>query len=75
LFAVLTFVETARSVVSFGLATFVSLYWIRRLGASAALGGTALTLELGGGVLGTLAGARIGPVRTVQLGNALPAPP
>jgi FSR family fosmidomycin resistance protein-like MFS transporter len=78
LFAVLTFVEIIRSVVSIGLATFVSLYWIRHLGASAALGGTALTLELGGGVLGTLAGvrigARIGPVRTVQLGNALLVP-
>ncbi len=78
LFAVLTFVEIVRSVVSFGLATFVSLYWIRHLGASTALGGTALTLELGGGVLGTLAGARsgarIGPVRTVQLGNALLVP-
>jgi FSR family fosmidomycin resistance protein-like MFS transporter len=47
-------------------------------GASTALGGTALTLELGGGVLGTLAGgrisARIGHVRTVQLGNALLVP-
>lgn len=78
LFAVLTCVEIVRSVVSFGVATFVSLYWIRHLGASTALGGTALTLELGGGVLGTLAGgrisARIGLVRTVQLGNALLVP-
>ena len=38
LFAVLTCVEIVRSVVSIGLATFVSLYWIRHLGASAALG-------------------------------------
>lgn len=56
LFAMLTCVEIVRSAVSFGIATFVSLYWIRHLGASTALGGTALTLELGGGVLGTLAG-------------------
>jgi hypothetical protein len=68
--AVLTFVEIVRSVVSFGLATFVSLYWIRHLRASAALGGIALTLEPGGEVLG----ARIGPVRTVQLDTALLVP-
>lgn len=74
LFAVLTGVEVVRSTISFGLNTFVSLYWIRHLGASSALGGTALTLELAGGVLGTVAGGRladrIGLVRTVQLGNA-----
>lgn len=52
--------------------------WIRHLGAPSALGGTALTLELAGGVLGTLLGGRIadriGLVRTVQLGNALLVP-
>jgi MFS transporter, FSR family, fosmidomycin resistance protein len=78
LFAALTCVEVIRSTVSFGINTFVSLYWIRHLGASSGLGGTALTLELAGGVLGTLAGGRIGDriglVRTVQLGNALLVP-
>ena len=78
LFAALTAVEVVRSSVSFGVNTFVSLYWIRELGASAALGGTALTLELAGGVLGTLAGGRIadriGLVATVRLGNALLVP-
>ena len=78
LFAALTGVEVIRSTVSFGVNTFVSLYWIRELGASSALGGTALTLELAGGVLGTLAGGRIGDriglVRTVQLGNVLLVP-
>jgi MFS transporter, FSR family, fosmidomycin resistance protein len=78
LFAALTCVEIVRSTISFGVNTFVSLYWIRHLGASSALGGLALTLELGGGVLGTLAGGRIadriGMVRTVQLGNALLLP-
>jgi FSR family fosmidomycin resistance protein-like MFS transporter len=79
LFATLTCVEVVRSTISFGINTFVSLYWIRHLGASSALGGVALTLELAGGVLGTLIGGRladrIGMVRTVQLGNAalLPA--
>lgn len=78
MFAVLTCVEVVRSTVSFGVNTFVALYWIRHLGASAGLGGVALTLELAGGVLGTLAGGRIGDriglVRTVQLGNALLIP-
>ena len=78
LFAALTGVEIIRSTVSFGVNTFVSLYWIRELGASSGLGGTALTLELAGGVLGTLVGGRIGDriglVRTVQLGNVLLIP-
>jgi FSR family fosmidomycin resistance protein-like MFS transporter len=78
LFAALTGVEVIRSTISFGVNTFVSLYWIRHLGGSSALGGIALTLELAGGVLGTLAGGRIagrlGLVRTVQLGNSLLLP-
>ena len=78
LFVALTGVEIIRSTVSFGVNTFVSLYWIRELGASSGLGGTALTLELAGGVLGTLVGGRIGDriglVRTVQLGNVLLIP-
>jgi FSR family fosmidomycin resistance protein-like MFS transporter len=78
LFAALTCVEVIRSTVSLGISTFISLYWISHLGASSALGGGALTLELGGGVLGTLLGGRIGDrvglVRTVQLGNALLLP-
>lgn len=78
LFAVLTCVEVTRSTISFGVNTFVALYWIAHLDASVALGGAALTLKLGGGVLGTLAGGRIadriGMVRTIQLGNLLLAP-
>ncbi len=78
LFAALTCVEVIRSTIFFGVNTFVSLYWIRHLGGSSALGGLALTLELAGGVLGTLAGGRIadrlGLVRTVQLGNGLLLP-
>ncbi|GAB2734107.1 MFS transporter [Kitasatospora kifunensis] len=77
-FAALTGVEIVRSTISTGLNTFVSLYWIRNLGASSAFGGLALTLELGGGVVGTLLGGRIadrvGMVRTVQIGNAAMLP-
>ncbi|MFJ9931149.1 MFS transporter [Streptomyces misionensis] len=78
LFAALTAVEVVRSTVSTGLNTFISLYWIRHLAASSGLGGTALALELGGGVLGTLLGGRLadrmGMVRTVQIGNAAMLP-
>ncbi|MGW4339038.1 MFS transporter [Rhodococcus koreensis] len=78
LFAALTCVEIVRSIVSFGVNTFIALYWIDSLGASGSLGGVALTLVLGGGVMGTLLGGRIadriGLVRTVQLGNALLLP-
>jgi MFS transporter, FSR family, fosmidomycin resistance protein len=78
LFATLTCVEVVRSTVSFGVNTFVALYWIRHLGASSSLGGIALSLELGGGVAGTIIGGRIGDriglVRTVRLGNALLVP-
>jgi FSR family fosmidomycin resistance protein-like MFS transporter len=70
---VLTATEVVRSGLATGINTFVSLYWIRHLGASSGVGGLALTLELGGGVAGTLLGGRIadrvGLVRTVQLGN------
>jgi len=78
MFALLIAVEVTRSCISFGVNTFVSLYWIRHLGASSALGGAALTLELAGGIFGTLLGGRIsdriGQTRTVQLGNALLIP-
>jgi len=78
LFAALTGAEVIRSTISFGITTFVALYWIRHLGGSSALGGTALTLNLAGGVLGTLAGGRIadriGMVHTIQLGNTLLLP-
>jgi hypothetical protein len=78
MFALLTAVELTRSCISFGVNTFVALYWINHLGASRGLGGAALTLELAGGFFGTLIGGRIsdrfGPTRTVQLGNCLLIP-
>ena len=78
MFGLLIAVEVARSCISFGINTFVALYWIKELGASSALGGTALTLGLAGGICGTLLGGRIadriGLTRTVQLGNVLLLP-
>ncbi|MFF1868899.1 MFS transporter [Kitasatospora herbaricolor] len=77
-FLLLTAVEVVRSVVFFGVSTFVTLYWLRDLHASRVLGGVALTCFLGGGVVGTLGGGRIadriGLVRTVRLGTALTVP-
>ncbi|HEX7827046.1 MAG TPA: MFS transporter, partial [Mycobacterium sp.] len=78
MFGVLTAVEVVRSTIFIGIDTFVALYWIRHLGSSPGLGGTALTLVLVGGVVGTLLGGRlgdrIGMVRTVQIGNVLLVP-
>ncbi len=78
-FALLTVLEVGRSVVTFGMNTFIALYWIDQLGASRSTGGAALTAFLGGGVVGTLLGGRIadrlGSVRTIRIGSvaALPA--
>ena len=47
-------VVTLRSVVYFGLITFVALYYERVFGASKALGNTALTVMLAAGAVGTL---------------------
>ncbi|WP_299572210.1 MFS transporter [uncultured Williamsia sp.] len=77
-FVTLTGVEIVRSTVSFGISTFLALYFIHHLGTSVTTGGLALTLFLGGGIAGTVIGGRIadrfGAVRTVQIGGALIIP-
>ncbi|MEW1913539.1 MFS transporter [Kitasatospora sp. NPDC085895] len=77
-FLVLTGVEVARSVVFFGVSTFLELHWLRDLHASHALAGAALAGFLGGGVAGTLLGGRladrIGAVAAVRLGTAATVP-
>lgn len=77
-FLFLTAVEVVRSMIFFGVNTFIELYWLRHLHASHLLAGAALACFLGGGVGGTLGGGRladrIGMVRTVQLGTALAVP-
>ncbi|RDI52853.1 MFS transporter [Nocardia mexicana] len=77
-FAALTAVEIVRSVVYFGMNTFIALYWINHLGASQTLGGVALAAFLVGGVAGTLLGGRIadraGMLRTIQIGGLTAVP-
>jgi FSR family fosmidomycin resistance protein-like MFS transporter len=77
-FLVLTGVAVVRSMVFFGVSTFIELYWLRQLHASHALSGAALACFLAGGVTGTLGGGRladrIGMVRTAQLGTVLIVP-
>ncbi len=78
-FLLLTAVAVVRAIISFGLSTFLALYWINSLGGSRALGGAALTAFMAGGVAGTLLGGRladrIGTLRTIQIGSiaAIPA--
>ncbi|MGW4646623.1 MFS transporter [Kitasatospora sp. NPDC004289] len=77
-FLVLTAVAMVRSVVFFGVSTFLGLHWLRDLGATQTLAGVALACFLGGGVTGTLLGGRtadrLGLVRTVRLGTLLAVP-
>lgn len=77
-FLVLVGVEVIRSMVFFGVNTFIELYWIRNLHAGRGVAGLALAAFLVGGVLGTIAGGRIadrvGSVRTVQWGTAAMIP-
>ena len=77
-FALLTGVGIVRSIGSFGMNTFIAMYWISHLGASPGMGGAALACFLVGGVLGTLAGGRIGDrfglVRAAQWGGLVAIP-
>jgi FSR family fosmidomycin resistance protein-like MFS transporter len=58
-FGVLAAAITLRSVLFFGINTFLPLYWIDVLGQSAAAGGAILSLWLGSGVIGSLVGGRL----------------
>jgi len=58
-FARLTLAVVGRSIVFYGLNTFVPLYWIAVLDQSRAAGGYALTLLLLCGAMGTLIGGRL----------------
>jgi len=48
-----------RSIIFYGLITFIPLYWINVLHQSKAAGGTALTVLFSAGVLGNIIGGRL----------------
>jgi FSR family fosmidomycin resistance protein-like MFS transporter len=58
-FGLLTGAIMLRSVLFFGFNTFLPLYYVDVLGQSAAAGGTVLSVWLGSGVIGSLAGGRL----------------
>lgn len=77
-FLKLTAVVVVRSVLFFGLTSFLALYFIRQLGTSPAQGGTALTAFLVAGAAGTLLGGAVadrhGRLTAVRVGFALAVP-
>jgi len=71
-------VVVVRSILFFGLSSFLSLYFIRQLGASPGEGGVALTVFLAAGACGTFLGGwiadRSGPLVSIRIGFALAVP-
>lgn len=74
----LTSVVVVRSIMSFGLMSFLALYFIHGLGTSELVGGVALTVFLAAGATGTLLGGwladRFGPMISVRYGLAFTVP-
>ncbi len=74
----LTTIVVLRSIMFFGITSFVALYFIQHLGVSAGVGGAALTVFLFAGAGGTLFGGwladRSGRVRTIRIGFAAAVP-
>ena len=58
-FGLLTATVICRSIIFYGLSTFIPLYWIHILHRSRAAGGTALTIMFAAGVIGNLSGGRL----------------
>jgi len=58
-FGRLTAMMTFRSTIFYGMATFIPLYFVIELGASKALGNTALSVMLAAGAISTLIGGRL----------------
>jgi FSR family fosmidomycin resistance protein-like MFS transporter len=77
-FLLLTSVVVVRSIVFFGLTSFLALYFIRELGASPAFGGASLSVYLVAGGTGTLLGGwvadRRGRLTSIRLGFLLTTP-
>ena len=74
----LTAVVVVRSILFFGLSSFLALYFIGQLGASPGQGGVALTVFLVAGACGTLLGGwvadRSGRLVSIRIGFALAVP-
>lgn len=77
-FLTLTGVVIIRSILFFGVTSFLALYFIDRLGASHAVGGAALTVFLvagaGGTLLGGWMGDRFNPLVPIRVGFLLAIP-
>ncbi len=75
----LTSVIVVRSVMFFGLVSFLALYFIHGLRTSAAIGGVALTVFLLAGTVGTFLGGwvadRRGRLTSIRIGFAITIPP
>ncbi|MCU0584026.1 MAG: MFS transporter, partial [Syntrophales bacterium] len=73
-FAIVTGVVIIRSIIFYGLNTFIPLYWIHVYQQSTTAAGTALSIMFGAGVAGTLWGGRLadtyGHRRAVLIGYA-----
>lgn len=74
----LTSVVLVRSIVFFGLTSFLALYFIHDLGTEPVIGGAALTVFLVAGACGTLLGGwiadRFGPLVPIRYGFAFCIP-
>ncbi len=71
-FARLTITIIGRSVIFYGLNTFIPIYWINVLNQSKASGAMALTVFAGTGIIGNLLGGsladKIGPKKVMLIG-------
>ncbi len=71
-FSKLTVVVFCRSIIFYGLNTFLPLYWINIFQQSKAVGGTALTILFTVGAIGTLFGGRLadhfGYIKIIRIG-------
>lgn len=77
-FSRLTFNVIGRSIIFFGLNTFIPLYWITVLNQSKVSGGAALTVMSAAGVVGNILGGkladRFGHIRIMFIGFSLLIP-
>lgn len=58
-FLCVALVVVCRSIIFFGLNTFLPLFWMNELHQSTAAGGAALTILVAGGIIGNLIGGRL----------------